>query len=233
VRVGPPDGPLQSPAARHLEPLREALLARCEAGPGDLVLLVADAMPLAATVLGRLRVALAGRLGLIPADAFRLLWVVDFPLFEWSEEEKRWDAMHHPFTRPGRGRRDRAGGPRPARQRLRPGPERPEIAGLDPSIAPSSSASSSGDRRVEPAPSSASRGPLYGALMAASPRPRPAGRHPAGVIDPRGHRIPEDPEGHLPAHDAPTPVSEPQLGELASPCSPPESERPEMLPKAT
>jgi len=91
---------LQSPAARHLEPVRAALLDRCGAGPGDLVLLVADAMPLAATVLGRLRVALAERLGLIPADAFRLLWVVDFPLFEWSEEEKRWDAMHHPFTAP-------------------------------------------------------------------------------------------------------------------------------------
>ena len=98
VRVA--DGGLQSPAARQLEPVREALLARCGASPGDLVLLVADAMPLAASVLGRLRVALAERLRLIPTDAFRLLWVVDFPLFEWSEEEKRWDAMHHPFTAP-------------------------------------------------------------------------------------------------------------------------------------
>jgi aspartyl-tRNA synthetase len=91
---------LQSPAARHLEPVRAVLLDRCRAGPGDLILLVADAMPLAATVLGRLRVSLAERLGLVPAGAYRLLWVVDFPLFEWSEEEKRWDAMHHPFTAP-------------------------------------------------------------------------------------------------------------------------------------
>jgi aspartyl-tRNA synthetase len=98
VRVG--EGALQSPAARHLEPVRPALLERCGAGPGSLILLVADTMPLAATVLGRLRVALAQRLGLVPAETFRLLWVVDFPLFEWSEEEKRWDAMHHPFTAP-------------------------------------------------------------------------------------------------------------------------------------
>ncbi len=98
VRVG--DGPLQSPAARFLEPVRSALLERCGAGPGDLVLLVADTMPLAATVLGRLRVALAERLRLVPAEVFRLLWVVDFPLVEWNEEEKRWDAMHHPFTAP-------------------------------------------------------------------------------------------------------------------------------------
>jgi aspartyl-tRNA synthetase len=98
VRVG--DGTLQSPVAKQLEPLRGPFLARCGAGPGDLVLLVADAMPLAATVLGRLRVSLAARLGMIPADAHRLLWVVDFPLVEWNAEEKRWDAMHHPFTSP-------------------------------------------------------------------------------------------------------------------------------------
>jgi aspartyl-tRNA synthetase len=98
VRVS--EGALQSPAARHLEPVRDALLARTGARPGDLVLLVADRMPLAATVLGRLRVELAQRLGLIPAGAFELLWVVDFPLFEWNDEERRWDAMHHPFTSP-------------------------------------------------------------------------------------------------------------------------------------
>ena len=99
VRVGADT--LQSPAARHLEPLRAALLARTGATPGDLVLMVADRMPLAATVLGRLRVELAHRLGLVPPGAHELLWVVDFPLFEWNEEERRWDAMHHPFTSPG------------------------------------------------------------------------------------------------------------------------------------
>ena len=64
VRVG--EGTIQSPAARHLEAIREPLLARTGAQVGDLVLLVADRMPLAATVLGRLRVELAQRLGLIP-----------------------------------------------------------------------------------------------------------------------------------------------------------------------
>jgi aspartyl-tRNA synthetase len=98
VRVG--ESGLQSPAARHLEPVRSALLERCGAGVGDLILLVADAMPLAAEVVGRLRVALAGRLGLIPADTYRWLWVVDFPLVEWNADEKRWDSMHHPFTAP-------------------------------------------------------------------------------------------------------------------------------------
>jgi aspartyl-tRNA synthetase len=98
VRVG--EGTIQSPAARHLEAAREALLARTGARPGDLVLLVADRMPLAAKVLGRLRVELAHRLEQVPAGAPAILWVVDFPLVEWNEEERRWDAMHHPFTAP-------------------------------------------------------------------------------------------------------------------------------------
>ncbi len=98
VKVG--EGQLQSPVARHLEPMREALLETCGAVPGDVVLLVADAMPLAATVLGRLRVDLARRLRLIPGDTYALAWVIDFPLVEWNAEDKRWDAMHHPFTAP-------------------------------------------------------------------------------------------------------------------------------------
>ena len=98
VRVG--EGAIQSPAARHLEAIREPLLARTGAQVGDLVLLVADRMPLAATVLGRLRVELAHRLGLVPQGAHELLWVIDFPLVEWNDEEGRWDAMHHPFTAP-------------------------------------------------------------------------------------------------------------------------------------
>ena len=98
VRVS--DGALQSPAARHLEPVREALCARAGASPGDLILLVADQMPLAASVLGRLRVELGQRLGLVAAEALQVLWVVDFPLVEWNEEDGRWQAMHHPFTAP-------------------------------------------------------------------------------------------------------------------------------------
>jgi aspartyl-tRNA synthetase len=94
-----PEG-LQSPIARFLEPMKAALLDRLGAAAGDLVLLVADQMVTAATVLGRFRVEMAHRQGLVPADGFTVLWVVDFPLFEWSEEERRWQAMHHPFTAP-------------------------------------------------------------------------------------------------------------------------------------
>ncbi|MBI4638881.1 MAG: aspartate--tRNA ligase [Candidatus Rokubacteria bacterium] len=91
---------LQSPVARFLESIRPALLDRLGAVAGDLLLLVGDAMPTAATVLGRFRVDLAQRHGLIPADQHAVLWVVDFPLVEWSPEERRWQAMHHPFTAP-------------------------------------------------------------------------------------------------------------------------------------
>ncbi|MBI4607532.1 MAG: aspartate--tRNA ligase [Candidatus Rokubacteria bacterium] len=91
---------LQSPLARFLEPIRASLLARCAAGAGDLLLLVADAAPAAATVLGRLRVELARRLALIPEGQYRFAWVIDFPLFGYNAEERRWDPMHHPFTAP-------------------------------------------------------------------------------------------------------------------------------------
>ena len=90
----------QSPVARFLVPMREPLAERLGARAGDLLLLVGDAMPAAATVLGRLRVELAQRHGLIPKDRHSVLWVVDFPSFEWSEEDRRWQAMHHPFTAP-------------------------------------------------------------------------------------------------------------------------------------
>jgi aspartyl-tRNA synthetase len=68
--------------------------------PGDLLLLVADAPAVAATVLGRLRVDLARQFDLIPADRDVFTWVIDFPLVEWNADEKRWDAVHHPFTAP-------------------------------------------------------------------------------------------------------------------------------------
>ena len=66
-----------------------------EAAAGDTLLIVADAAPIAARVLGELRLAVAP-----PADGHDLLWVVDFPMFEWNDEERRWDALHHPFTAP-------------------------------------------------------------------------------------------------------------------------------------
>jgi len=90
----------QSPVARFLDAVRPALTELLSAETGDLLLLVGDARTIAATVLGRFRVDLAQRHGLIPPGRDAILWVVDFPSFEWSEEDRRWQAMHHPFTAP-------------------------------------------------------------------------------------------------------------------------------------
>jgi aspartyl-tRNA synthetase len=90
----------QSPVARFLEGVRPSLIEALGAETGDLLLLVGDSRTTALTVLGRFRVELAQRYGLIPRDRHAILWVVDFPSFEWSEEDRRWQAMHHPFTAP-------------------------------------------------------------------------------------------------------------------------------------
>ncbi|MBI1959095.1 MAG: aspartate--tRNA ligase [Candidatus Rokubacteria bacterium] len=94
-----PEG-LQSPVAKFLHLVEERLLGLLEASPGDLMLLVGDAPAVAASVLGRFRVDLARRFHQIPASRDVFAWVVDFPLVEWSEDEKRWDPVHHPFTAP-------------------------------------------------------------------------------------------------------------------------------------
>jgi len=90
----------QSPVSKFLDGIRPALTHALAAEPGDLLLLVGDSRAVAATVLGRFRLELAQRHGLIPSDRFALLWIVDFPSFEWSEDERRWQAVHHPFTAP-------------------------------------------------------------------------------------------------------------------------------------
>ncbi|HAX61321.1 MAG TPA: aspartate--tRNA ligase, partial [Elusimicrobia bacterium] len=68
--------------------------------PGDIVFFAADKEKTVCDVLGALRVQLAEMLGIIPKDKFNFLWVVDFPLFAYNSEEKKWDAVHHPFTSP-------------------------------------------------------------------------------------------------------------------------------------
>ena len=91
---------LTSPVAKFLSAAQERLLSQTGAAAGDLVLLVGDTSAVAATVLGRLRVDLAKRFKLIPEDRDVFTWVIDFPLVEWNPDEKRWDAVHHPFTAP-------------------------------------------------------------------------------------------------------------------------------------
>ena len=78
----------------------KAICDRLEAQPGDLLLFAADRKKIVWAVLGALRVELAEQLGLRHKDEYRFLWVTEFPQFEWSDEENRWVAMHHPFTMP-------------------------------------------------------------------------------------------------------------------------------------
>ncbi len=90
----------RSPTAKFLSAAElSALNQRLAAEEGDLLLLVADAPRVANTVLGQLRLDLADRLELRD-DSERFLWVVDWPMFEWNDEESRWDPLHHPFTAP-------------------------------------------------------------------------------------------------------------------------------------
>ncbi len=94
------DGSVKSSAAKFLtEEDFTAIFERTGAGPGDLVLVVADKRSdTAARALGELRLSLGRQLGLVKAGSHALCWVVEFPLLDWSEEEGRWTAMHHPFT---------------------------------------------------------------------------------------------------------------------------------------
>jgi len=95
------EGEWQSPIAKFLSSQeRSAINARVEAKPGDVVLFGADSERIVNDVLGNLRNALAQKLDEIPSKQFRFVWVTDFPLLEWDEEEKRYKAMHHPFTAP-------------------------------------------------------------------------------------------------------------------------------------
>jgi aspartyl-tRNA synthetase len=93
-------GEVRSPIAKFLS---EEELAAFRGEPGTTTLFGADASATVERVLGPLRLHLGRELGLIAEDEFRFVWITDFPLFEWSEEEGRWSALHHPFTRPARG----------------------------------------------------------------------------------------------------------------------------------
>jgi aspartyl-tRNA synthetase len=98
----PADGSeLRSTFAKFLTPVfQQALFARMEAQPGDLLLFVADQPAIVFEALGRLRVYLGERLGLVDQSILAFCWVIDFPFVNWNEEEKRWDPSHHLFTSP-------------------------------------------------------------------------------------------------------------------------------------
>ncbi len=91
----------QSPIQKFLTPEeRKQAESRCEAVKDDLLLFVADSPRVVNQALGNLRLHLGEKLGLIPPDLYRFVWILDFPLLEYDETEKRYVAVHHPFTAP-------------------------------------------------------------------------------------------------------------------------------------
>lgn len=95
------DGTFKSSFAKFMkEEEMDALIAAMDGKPGDLLLFAADRDKVVFDVLGNLRLELARQLDLLKKDDFKFLWVTEFPLLEYSEEEDRYVAMHHPFTMP-------------------------------------------------------------------------------------------------------------------------------------
>ena len=94
------EGALNGPVAKFLTDLTSDLTDALQLQEKDLVLFVADTLEVANATLGALRVRLAKELDLIDNNQYNFLWVVDWPMFEWSEEEDRYMSAHHPFTLP-------------------------------------------------------------------------------------------------------------------------------------
>jgi aspartyl-tRNA synthetase len=90
-------GEVRSPIVKFLS---EEELAAFRGEPGSTVLFAADEPERVSRVLGALRLHLGRELGLIDEEAWRFVWITDFPMFEWSEDDGKWTARHHPFTRP-------------------------------------------------------------------------------------------------------------------------------------
>jgi aspartyl-tRNA synthetase len=94
-------GEQRSSFAKFAKPeVLESILKAMNAKQGDLLLFIADKPALVFEVLGRLRIFLAERMGIVDKDILAFCWVIDFPFVVWNEEEKRWDPSHHLFTSP-------------------------------------------------------------------------------------------------------------------------------------
>ncbi|GAM09315.1 aspartate--tRNA ligase [Geobacter sp. OR-1] len=95
------NGAWHSPIAKFFTPEEiDTMNKAFDAGEGDLLLFVADKPKVVNDSLGKLRNHLANLLGLLDKNVFRFVWITDFPLLEWDEDDKRWAAVHHPFTAP-------------------------------------------------------------------------------------------------------------------------------------
>lgn len=95
-----PDGIASSFAKFMTEEQMQTILNRVGAETGDVVVIIADKDRVTLPTLGALRLEMAKTLEIIPKDQYHLLWITEFPFFEYNEETGRWDAMHHPFTAP-------------------------------------------------------------------------------------------------------------------------------------
>ncbi|MEE0819032.1 MAG: aspartate--tRNA ligase [Coprococcus catus] len=96
-----PDGSIKSSFAKFMKDEEmQALIAAMLGEPGDLLLFAADKNKIVYASLGALRLELADKMGLLDKNQYNFLWVTEFPLLEWSDEENRFQAMHHPFTMP-------------------------------------------------------------------------------------------------------------------------------------
>jgi aspartyl-tRNA synthetase len=91
---------LETGIAKFLEPIKDALAERVGLEVGDALLFACDAWEIATKTMGELRLRVAADLGMIPKEGWNFLWVVDFPMFDWDDENRRWVALHHPFTSP-------------------------------------------------------------------------------------------------------------------------------------
>jgi aspartyl-tRNA synthetase len=92
---------IKSPIAKFFKKEEmDEIITKLKGETGDILFFMADKADVANSVLGQIRLILGKKLNLIDAAKFNYLWVIDFPLFEYSEEEKRWVARHHPFTAP-------------------------------------------------------------------------------------------------------------------------------------
>jgi len=95
------NGEVESPVAKYFTKISlQKLKEKMNSKNGDLIVLISDQPQKVYSILGNLRLEMGRRLNLIDEEQFKFAWIVDFPLLEWDEEEKRWVSVHHPFTSP-------------------------------------------------------------------------------------------------------------------------------------
>jgi len=95
------NGSFATGVAKFIEPVKDALLQKVNANDGDLLCFgVHKKASVVHRTLGELRIKLANDLGMIQPGQWKWVWIIDFPLVEWSEDQRRWDSLHHPFTAP-------------------------------------------------------------------------------------------------------------------------------------